>query len=345
MLNQKRSSLSPHAYLTNDTLVSFFYLQDFFFVCGIPVFLLEFFYMENLQDPQTPPIIPMDQSPFAQAVSETPEPAPITAPAGQNLTEMDLARIKPNPFQPRKVFKEEYLQELASSIKEHGILQPLVVVPMNDGNYQIIVGERRWRASQLAGLTKVPVIIRDAMEEQQKLELALIENIQRHNLDAIEEAQAYQQLIDQYKMTQEEVARKVGKGRTTVTNMIRLLNLPLKIQRAIADDVISEGHGRAILGLMGMEKQLAMFDIVVAEGLTVRQVEDRVREIMDRPKQIKSPRGNVDPQVTAIETELRGKLGTKVRLQKNGESGRITIDFFSQEELNEFLDRVSKLQQ
>src|SRR5690606_5503377 len=118
-----------------------------------------------------------------------------------------------------------------------------------------IVGERRWRASQLAGLSKVPAIVRDAMEEQQKLELALIENIQRHNLDPIEEAQAYQQLIDQYKLTQEEVAKKVGKGRTNITNMIRLLNLPLKIQRAIADGVISEGHGRAILGLVGMEKQ------------------------------------------------------------------------------------------
>jgi len=253
-------------------------------------------------------------------------------------------RIVPNPWQPRKVFKQEYLQELADSIKEHGVLQPLVVVPQPDGNFQLIVGERRLRASQLAGLQEVPVIIRDAMEEQQKLELALIENIQRHNLDAIEEAQAYQQLIDQYKLTQDEVARKVGKGRTTVTNMLRLLHLPLKIQRAIADGVISEGHGRAILGLIGMEKQLAMLEAVIAENMTVRMVEDRVREIMERPKQVKAARGSADPEVQAIESELRGKLGTKVKVQKSGESGKITIEFYSQEELNGFLEKMAKLE-
>jgi ParB family transcriptional regulator, chromosome partitioning protein len=298
---------------------------------------------------QPQPIQPLS-APDQQLPASEPATEPATAaevgppPAGQNLTEIEISKIQPNPWQPRKVFKQEHLQELAESIKVHGILQPLVVVPMPDGNYQIVVGERRWRASQLAGLAKVPVIVRDAMHEQQKLELALIENIQRHNLDPIEEAQAYQQLIDQYKMTQEEVAKKVGKGRTTVTNMIRLLNLPLKIQRAIADGVLSEGHGRAILGLIGMEKQLAMFDLIAAENLTVRQVEDRVREIMERPRQIKSHRANSDPELQAIESELRGKLGTKVRVQKNGDTGRITIDFFSQEELNSFLEKMNKLQ-
>jgi ParB family chromosome partitioning protein len=293
--------------------------------------------METQTQPQTP--IQPTQAPVTGTVLTHAQ----SQPTGQNFTELPIEKIQPNPWQPRKIFKQEYLEELASSIKEHGILQPLVVVPQPDGNYQIIVGERRWRASQIAGLTKIPVIIRDAMEEQQKLELALIENIQRHNLDPIEEAQAYQQLIDQYKLTQDEVAKKVGKGRTTVTNMIRLLNLPLKVQKAIADDVISEGHGRAILGLLGMEKQLAMFDLIVAEGLTVRQVEDKVREIMERPKQVKSQRANSDPELQAIESELRGKLGTKVRVQKNGEAGKITIEFFSQEELNGFLDKMSKL--
>lgn len=262
---------------------------------------------------------------------------------GQNLVKISISQIKPNPWQPRKIFKEEYLKELSDSIKEHGILQPLVVVPLNDKEYQIIVGERRWRAAQLAGLTEVPVIVRDAMEEQQKLELALIENIQRHNLDPIEEAQAYQQLIDQYKLTQEEVAKKVGKGRTTVTNMLRLLHLPLKIQKAIADGTISEGHGRAILGLMGMEKQLAMYELVVSENMTVRQAEDRVRQLMDRPKMIKAQRGVADPEVQALESELRGKLGTKVKVQKSGEAKKITIEFFSDEELKNFMEKMSHL--
>lgn len=260
-----------------------------------------------------------------------------------NFTEISVDLIKPNPWQPRKFFSEESLKELSDSIREHGVLQPLVVIPLDDGTYQLIVGERRLRASKLAGLPKVPVIIRDAMEEQKKLELALIENIQRHNLDPIEEGMAYQQLIDQYKMTQEEISRKMGKHRTTITNTLRLLHLPLKIQRAVAEGVISEGHARAILGIPGMEKQLALFDLVVNENMTVRQAEEKVREIMERPKVVRAPRTGSDPEVAAIESELRGKLGTKVKVQKSGESGKITIEFYSQEELNSFLDRVSRL--
>lgn len=279
---------------------------------------------------------------ISQAEQIIPSPIKQERETPQSLTQIPVELIRPNPWQPRKVFKEERLRELSDSIKEHGVLQPLVVIPLPDGYFQLIVGERRLRASQMAGLAKVPVIIRDAMEEQKKLELALIENIQRHNLDAIEEAMAYQQLIDQYHLTQEEVAKKVGKGRTTVTNMLRLLHLPLKIQRAVAEDVITEGHARAILGLMGMEKQLALFDMIVAENMTVRQVEDKVREIMERPKQIKAPRGNTDPEVVALESELRGKLGTKVKVQKRGDSGRIMIEFYSREELNNLLDKIGK---
>src|SRR3989338_3697026 len=143
------------------------------------------------------------------------------------LAEVSIDLIEPNPWQPRRIFNEQALQELADSIKEHGILQPLVVVPQPDGKYQLIVGERRLRASKIAGISKVPVVIREFLEDRNKLELALIENIQRHNLDPIEEALAYKRLIDQYNLTQDDVAKKVGKGRTTVTNMLRLLNLPL----------------------------------------------------------------------------------------------------------------------
>jgi len=262
-----------------------------------------------------------------------------------HLAEIPVHLIKPNPWQPRKVFDEQALQELAASIKEHGILQPLVVVPMPDGNYQLIVGERRLRASKIAGLTKVPVVVRDFLEEQKKLELALIENIQRHNLDPIEEAMAYKQLAEEYDLSHEAVAQRVGKGRTTVTNMLRLLNLPLKIQNALSAGTITEGHARPLLALPGMEKQLAMFDLIVRDSMTVRQVEDRIREMLARPKAVRAQRTSSDPEVAALESKLCGKLGTKVKVQKNGESGRIMIEFFSQEELNSFLDKVNRLEQ
>ncbi|MBX4191279.1 MAG: ParB/RepB/Spo0J family partition protein [Candidatus Doudnabacteria bacterium] len=285
---------------------------------------------------------PTEESPVIEAVKEVAPPENLPA---LSLAEISIDLIKPNPWQPRKVFNEETLQELSNSIKEHGILQPLVVVPLPDGTYQLIVGERRLRASKLAGFTKVPVVIRDYMEEQHKLEVALIENIQRHNLDPIEEALAYKQLIDQYKMTQEEVAKKVGKGRTTVTNMLRLLHLPLKIQNALAEGKITEGHARSILALPGMEKQIALYELIVSQAMTVRQVEDKVREMLERPKQVKAPRGPLDPEAAAIENDLRSKLGTKVSVKKSGESGKITIEFFSQEELNSFMEKIHRLEQ
>jgi len=296
-------------------------------------------------DLQNQPVAPI----IDPQAEEKPEEVKFVAPPENlpmmNLMEIPVGLIKPNPWQPRKTFNEESLKELADSIREHGVLQPLVVVPLSDGNYQLIVGERRLRASKLAGLAKVPAVVRDFLEEQKKLEIALIENIQRHNLDPVEEATAYQQLIDEYSLTQEEVAKKVGKARTTVTNLLRILHLPLKIQNAIAEGVISEGHGRAILGIMGMEKQLALFELVVKEDMTVRAVEEKVRELLERPKVIRAPRASSDPEVLALETELRGKLGTRVRVQKTGEAGKITIEFYSQEELNGFMDRINKLEQ
>jgi ParB family chromosome partitioning protein len=284
----------------------------------------------------------------AVSINDLPKTEPAKAPQNLpvlNLREIDIGLIKPNPWQPRKVFNEEALAELADSIREHGILQPLVVVPLEEGSYQLIVGERRLRASKLAGLTKVPVVIRDFLEEQKKLELALIENIQRHNLDPIEEALAYKQLIDHYNITQQEAAQKVGKKRTTIANMLRLLRLPLKIQNALTSGLITEGHARPLLSLVALEKQLAMLEQIVAQNMTVREVEEKIREILERPKFIRAPRVVQDPEVSALESELRGKLGTKVKVQKSGGSGKITIEFFSQEELNGFLDKISKLEQ
>src|SRR3990167_2905686 len=288
-----------------------------------------------------------DIQPAAVATDEgyvKPGPPPPDLPVF-NFSEVSIELIKPNPWQPRKTFGAESLQELADSIKEHGVLQPLVVIHAGDGTYQLIVGERRLRAAKLAGLSKVPVIIRDAMEEQKKLELALIENIQRHNLDPIEEAMAYKQLAEEYDLSHEAVAQRVGKGRTTVTNMLRLLNLPLKIQNALSAGTITEGHARPLLALPGMEKQLAMFDLIVRDSMTVRQVEDRIREMLARPKAVRAQRTSSDPEVAALESKLCGKLGTKVKVQKNGESGRIMIEFFSKEELNSFLDKVNRLEQ
>jgi ParB family chromosome partitioning protein len=292
-----------------------------------------------------PEISTPEPQPVAELKTEVAQPTPPQNLPTSTMTEISVDLIKPNPWQPRKVFNEETLAELSASIKEHGILQPLVVVPLPDGTYQLIVGERRLRASKMAGLAKVPVVIRDYLEEQNKLEIALIENIQRHNLDPIEEALAYKQLIDQYKLTQEEVARKVGKGRTTVTNMLRLLHLPLKIQNALAEGKITEGHARSILALPGMEKQLALYDMIVSQSMTVRQVEEKVREMLERPKQVKAPRGPVDPEAAAMENDLRSKLGTKVKVQKSGQAGKITIEFFSQEELQHFMEKVRRLEQ
>ncbi|MDP4000893.1 MAG: ParB/RepB/Spo0J family partition protein [bacterium] len=281
----------------------------------------------------------IDQVPPEEQVKEMAPPSDLPV---MSFIEVPIDQIKPNPWQPRKEFNPEILNELANSIREHGILQPIVVIPDPTGGYQLIVGERRLRASKLAGLTKVPAIIRDALEEQKKLELALIENIQRHNLDAIEEAMAYQQLIDKYRLTQEEVAKKVGKARTTVTNLLRLLHLPLKIQRAVAEGQLTEGHARAILALPGMEKQLALMDIIVSENMTVRQAEDKVRELTQREKAVRAPRTPSDPEVAALEIELRGRLGTKVKVSKKGGTGKILIEFYSEEELSGLLERIGK---
>ncbi|HAG27543.1 TPA: hypothetical protein DCG61_02075 [Patescibacteria group bacterium] len=258
--------------------------------------------------------------------------------ADSSIQEIEVSKVVPNPFQPRKVFNQEALQELASSIKEHGVIQPIVVTQVADG-YELVVGERRFRASQLAGLLKVPAIVKQTLHDQTKLEVALIENIQRQELNAIEEAQAFQRLIDKFNLTQEQVAQKVGKSRPSVANTLRLLNLPAEIQRAIIEGKISEGHGRAILSLPDIERQLLMYKQVLEQGLNVRQVEAKVRELVQRRKM---DAAMPDPKLIAIESELRGKLGTQVKIQRQGRGGKITIEFFSDEDLNDILHRIAE---
>ena len=256
--------------------------------------------------------------------------------ADASVTEVPIEQIVPNPFQPRKHFDEAQLKELAASIAEHGVIQPLVVNRTPSG-YELVVGERRFRASQLAGLTKVPVIVKSGMQDQTKLEVALIENIQRQELNPIEEALAYDKLMKTFGLTQEKVAQKVGKSRPAVANTVRLLNLPAEIQRGIVEGKISEGHARAILGLSGMERQLALFKMIIDQSLNVRQVETKVRELMSRPR-IES--AGPDPKTMALETTLRSKLGTKVKIEKRGVGGRIMIEFFSDQELAELIYKI-----
>jgi ParB family chromosome partitioning protein len=254
-----------------------------------------------------------------------------------HIQEIDITRIVPNPYQPRKVFNQEALEELAASIREHGVIQPLVVTETETG-YEIVVGERRFRASQLAGLDKVPAIIKKSLGDQTKLEVALIENIQRQELNPIEEAQAYDRLIKTFNLTQDQVAKKVGKARPSISNTLRLLNLPAVIQRAVVEGKISEGHARALLAIPESEKQLLMFDMIIEQGMNVRQVEAKVREItVKRQLDAVAP----DPHLMAIETELRGKLGTQVKIQRQGRGGRIMIEFFSEEDLQEIIDRMA----
>lgn len=251
--------------------------------------------------------------------------------------EVEVAKVFPNPHQPRKTFDELKLKELAASIKEHGIIQPLTVTKTQDG-YELIAGERRFQAAKIAGLLKVPVIIRDA-SELQKLELAIVENIQRHDLDPIEEARSYKKLIEEFEVSQEEVALKVGKSRSSIANKLRLLTLPIEIQKALMEGRISEGHAKAILAVDNPEKQRALFELIMKNSLTVRQVESKVKEVTVRTHKRSVV---VDPEAKSIEDEISQKLGTKVKLTKAGGGGKIIIEYYSQEELGNILKIINK---
>jgi ParB family chromosome partitioning protein len=251
--------------------------------------------------------------------------------------QIPVESIVPNPHQPRLQFDDAKLQELASSIKEHGILQPITVTRLPDGNFELIAGERRFQAGKLAGLTTIPALVREA-GEREKLELAIIENTQRHDLNPIEEAKAYLRLTDEFGLSQETVSQKMGKSRSAVANTLRLLSLPIEIQRAIAEGKISEGHAKALLSIENSEKQRALFELIVKGGMTVRETEAKVREISVRPH-IRSNR-NADPELVAQEDVLSERLKTKVKIVPVGKGGRVVIDFYSKEELESFIGRV-----
>lgn len=233
----------------------------------------------------------------------------------------------------------QQLDELAASIREHGVIQPLIVTTTPQSNiYQIIAGERRWQASRIAGLDSVPVVVR-AASEQQQLELALIENVQRTDLSPLEAAEAYRQLTAEFNLTHEEIAARVGKSRSTVTNTMRLLDLPEAVRQALAAGSITEGHARALLALQTPQAQLAALQTIVVNGLNVRQTEELVRKLSgERPPRKAKP--DQVPEIKAIEERLRDHLGTRVNLNHGAKGGSLVIHYYSDEELDTLIDRI-----
>lgn len=247
-----------------------------------------------------------------------------------------IEAIEPNPYQPRQNFKEQELQELAESIKEKGILTPLLVTKAEKG-YRLIAGERRWRAAQKAGLERVPVVVRETTP-MESLELAIIENIHRSDLNPLEEALAYSRWLEDTRDTQDALAKRIGKDRSTITNMLRLLRLPKLIQEDLLENRLTMGHARVLAGLKTPAEQLALRDLILRKGLSVRQTEAQVKKgrISITPKSDEK-----DPYIQSLEEDLRRSLGTKVEIRTKGGTGSVIIHFFSDEELGRLLERLS----
>jgi ParB family transcriptional regulator, chromosome partitioning protein len=281
--------------------------------------------------------IPVGVSAAAAAITT----APVATIPVSGITEIPVDEIEVNPFQPRTHFDQEALLELAESITVHGIIQPITVRRLTDHQYQLISGERRFQASKLAGLKAIPAYIRSA-DDQQMLEMALIENIQRENLNAIEIALSYQRLISECSLKQEELGERVGKNRTTVTNYLRLLKLPPDIQIAVRDNKLSMGQARAIISVENPEQQLYIFKKTLEEDLSVRRVEELVREVSERTAVAKpeSAQANnpASREISQLQSKLSSHFGTRVVVKSDGKRGEIKIPFLSVEDLNRVLD-------
>jgi ParB family chromosome partitioning protein len=257
----------------------------------------------------------------------------------ETVQEIKLKELRPNPYQPRKTFQQESIDELRDSIIEHGILQPIVVRKSIKG-YEIVVGERRFRAAKEAKLETIPAVVRE-LTEQQMMELAVLENLQREDLNPIEEGQAYQTLIEKLKLTQEEVAKRLGKSRPHITNHIRLLSLPPKIQEFISKGSISMGHGRALLGLRQKAKLPVLVEKVINEGLNVRQLERLIQQLNENvSRETKKPEKKKDVFLQQREHSLRERFGTTVNIVQNKNKGKIEIEFFSKEDLERILEML-----
>jgi ParB family transcriptional regulator, chromosome partitioning protein len=264
---------------------------------------------------------------------------PQRSPGQPTTIDIAISRIRANPHQPRKRFDAEELASLTQSITDHGVLQPILVTETIDG-YQLVAGERRLRAAQAAGLERIPAVVRQLADREQ-LELALVENLQREDLDPLETAEAYRQLIEEFGFSQDDVATRVGKARSTVANTLRLLDLAPGVQAAVADGRLTEGHGRALGGL-AVELQDRVLDSVTGQELSVRQTEELVRRLREpKPEPAGAVARRTDPELERVEEDLRRSLGTKVSLARSRRGGRIVIEYYSDEELGRLYERLT----
>jgi len=253
------------------------------------------------------------------------------------IAEIALDKIIPNEYQPRKVFDEGKLHELAASIQSQGVIQP-VIVHRDGSGYGLIAGERRWRAARLAGLTTISAIVKDATKRE-LLEMALIENIQREDLNPLEAAEAYKRLQEEFRLTQEDLAKRVGKERSTVTNFLRLLGLPKEIKQGLANGSITMGHAKALLSLDRVRDQLQAASAIVKKGLSVREAEALASQLKSPPKQTKA-RTRLSSDLKAVEEKLKKALGTKVSISAKSKGGKIMIDYYSNDDLDRILDKI-----
>lgn len=254
----------------------------------------------------------------------------------KSVLEVKINDVEPNAGQPRKVFDQEKLQALADSIKEHGVVQP-IIVKQDGSRYVIVAGERRWRAAKLAGLKTIPVVVKD-LSSRQVMEIALIENLQREDLNPIEEAEAYQKLMDDYSMTQEEVAKLVGKSRAAIANSVRLLTLAKEIQDMLADGRLTSGHARTLVTIEDQEKQKELADLMIKKQLTVREAE-RLAAHESKKSAEKKPRDKrEDFEMTQLVEDLRTRFGTKIDLQRRKDKGKIVIEYYSKEEFDRIIE-------
>ena len=260
---------------------------------------------------------------------------------------LSISKVEPNRDQPRKKFDEDALLELAESIRQYGILQPLIVQEKDD-YYSIVAGERRWRAAKLAGIKEIPAIIKK-LSDQEIMEISLIENIQREDLNPIEEAQAFKRLLTEFHLKQDEVAERVSKSRTAVTNAMRLLKLNEKVQQMVIDEMLTTGHARALLGIEDQEQQYAVAQKIFDEKLSVRDTEKLVKSLQGEKKKKKETTEKIDPKLEAVyhdlEEQMKGILGTKVYIHhKDAKKGKLEIEYYSQEELDRIIDMIRTIQ-